>query len=281
MNNRAARSPWRLAAREAHFGALMLVALVTLAPLAWMLATSLKTPDEVFTAEAQLLPRGWAFDNYRAALAAAPFGRFFLNSLVVALTETLGILLTSALAGYAFARLEFPGRDTIFLLCLATMMVPSQVTMVPTYLIMQAFGWLDTYYALIVPRLVAIYGTFLLRQFFQSIPRELDEAARVDGAGRPRVLWQIILPTATPSLATLAIFAFTGSWNEFFWPLIVTNRTEMRTLQLGLAYFKNEYYVQWPLLMAATVMVSLPILVVFLALQRSFTTGVVLTGLKG
>jgi ABC-type glycerol-3-phosphate transport system permease component len=268
-------------ARGARYAALALVTLITLVPFAWMLSTSLKTPDAVFTADVQLLPRAWAFDNYRAALVAAPFGRFFLNSLAVALAETLGILLTSALAGYAFARLSFPGRDTIFLLCLATMMVPSQVTMVPTYLIMKTFGWLDTYYALIVPRLAAVYGTFLLRQFFQSIPVELDEAARVDGAGRPRVLWQIILPSATPALATLAIFTFTGSWNEFFWPLIVTNTTEMRTLQLGLAYFKNEYYVQWPLLMAATVMVSLPILVVFLVLQRYFTTGVVLTGLKG
>jgi len=167
------------------------------------------------------------------------------------------------------------------LLCLATMMIPTQVTMIPTYIVMSWLGWLNTYFALTIPRIVAVFGTFLLRQFFMSIPIELEEAARVDGCGRLRVLVQIILPLSTPALATLAIFTFTGSWNEFFWPLIVTSSTSMRTLQLGLAFFKDQYYVQWPLLMAATLMVSLPILIVYLALQRYFTAGIVMTGLKG
>lgn len=275
------RSPTRLAGGALGYAALIAGSVITFIPFFWMLSTSLKPTDEVFTATVQWLPSQWLFSNYAEALNAAPFGRFFLNSLIVAAAETLGILLTASLAGYAFARLNFRGREPIFLLCLATMMIPGQVTMIPTYMIMSAFGWLDTYYALIIPRTVSIFGAFLLRQFFQSIPIELDEAARVDGAGRLRVLFQIILPLSTPALATLTIFAFTSSWNEFFWPLIVTNATEMRTLQLGLAYFKSEFYVQWPLLMAATAMVSLPILILYFALQRYFTEGIVMAGIKG
>lgn len=271
----------RALGRAARYGAMLFGGAITVVPFLWMLSTSLKTSDEVFTPTVQWVPTRWMFENYPVALAAAPFGRFFLNSLIIALAETLGVLLTSSLAGYAFARLNFPGREQIFVLCLATLMIPGQVTLIPTYMIMSALGWLDTYYALIVPRLVSIFGAFLLRQFFQSIPRELDEAARVDGAGRFRVLAQIILPLSGPALATLTIFAFTTSWNEFFWPLIVTNATEMRTLQLGLAFFKTEFYVQWPLLMAATTMVSLPILLVYLSLQRYFTSGIAMTGLKG
>lgn len=278
----ASRLRWhRIVGLAARYSAMLFGAAITVVPFLWMLSTSLKTPDEVFTPTVQWLPTRWMFENYPVALAAAPFGRFFLNSLIIALAETLGVLLTSSLAGYAFARLNFPGREKIFVLCLATLMIPGQVTLIPTYMIMSALGWLDTYYALIVPRLVSIFGAFLLRQFFQSIPRELDEAARVDGAGRFRVLAQIILPLSGPALATLTIFAFTTSWNEFFWPLIVTNATEMRTLQLGLAFFKTEFYVQWPLLMAATTMVSLPILLVYLSLQRYFTSGIAMTGLKG
>ena len=261
---------------------LMLVgAVVILVPFFWMVSTSLKPSDEVFSATIEWLPHHWEFANYPTALSAAPFGRFLFNSSLVAIVETCGVLATSALAAYAFARLQFPGRDAIFLLCLATMMIPTQVTMIPTYIVMSWLGWLNTYFALTIPRIVAVFGTFLLRQFFMSIPIELEEAARVDGCGRLRVLVQIILPLSTPALATLAIFTFTGSWNEFFWPLIVTSSTSMRTLQLGLAFFKDQYYVQWPLLMAATLMVSLPILIVYLALQRYFTAGIVMTGLKG
>ena len=193
----------------------------------------------------------------------------------------LGQVLLSSLAAYAFARLKFPGRVALFLVFLATMMVPFYVTLIPSYLIIDRLGWIDSYAALIVPRMVSAFGIFLLRQYYQGIPRELDEAAMIDGASRLGIWWRIILPLSGPGLATLGIFAFMFAWNDFLWPLVVINDPNMRTVQLGLAMFQGRYGTQWTLLMAGTVTATLPTLIVFLFGQRWFIQSVAQSGVKG
>lgn len=193
----------------------------------------------------------------------------------------LGQVLLSSLAAYAFARLRFPGREVLFLIFLATMMIPLYVILIPSYLIIDWLGWIDSYAALIVPRLVSVFGIILLRQYYQGIPRELDEAAMIDGASRLGIWWRIILPLSGPGLATLGIFAFMFAWNDFLWPLVVINDPDMRTVQLGLAMFQGRYGTQWTLLMAGTVTATLPTLIVFLIGQRWFIQSVAQSGVKG
>jgi multiple sugar transport system permease protein len=221
------------------------------------------------------------WNNYSKAATELPFGRFFLNSIFIAILVTAGQLVTCSLAAYAFARLEFPGRDRIFLLYLGTMMLPGQVTIIPVYLIMRHLHWIDTYQAVVLPGLFSAYGTFLLRQFFLTIPKSLEEAAMIDGCSRFGIYFRVILPLSKPALATLATFVFIGSWNSFFWPFIVLSNDALMTLPVGLAKFKGLYNTQWTILMAATVMVIVPTLVVYLLSQRFLTKGIVLTGLKG
>jgi multiple sugar transport system permease protein len=198
---------------------------------------------------------------------------------------TLGIVvgqvLISSLAAYAFARLRFPGKEALFLVFLGTMMVPIQVTLIPSYLIIQKLHWMDTYQALIVPRLVNVFGIFLLRQYYQGIPAELDDAAMIDGCSRLGIWWRIILPLSSPGLATLGISVFLFAWNDFLWPLVVTNDPDMRTVQLGLAMFQGRYGTQWTLLMAGTVTATVPTLVVFLIGQRWIIASVAQSGVKG
>lgn len=210
-----------------------------------------------------------------------PFGRFFLNTLIVALASVAGQLIFCSMAAYAFARLRFKGRDKLFGLYLATMMIPAIVTIIPAFLIINMFGWMNTYWALFTPTVSSVWGIFLLRQFFQTIPRDLEDAARVDGASEFTIFWRIILPLSKPALATLAIFAFMGSWKDFLWPLIVTNRMDMRTVEVGIATFSNLYNTDWPHQMAAAVVVMLPIIIVFFIAQKYFVRGITLTGLKG
>jgi multiple sugar transport system permease protein len=210
-----------------------------------------------------------------------PFGRFYLNSAIQAISVTVLQLLTASLAAFAFARLRFRGRDALFLLYLATMMIPFPVTMIPNFVIMRYLNWIDTFRALILPPAFSAFSTFLLRQYFMSIPTEMDDAARVDGASSFRIWWQIILPLSGPALATLAIFTFLGQWNSFLWPLIVTNSEKMRTLPVGLATFQSQFSVQWHLLMAGSVIAVLPILVIYIAGQKWFVRGITLTGMGG
>jgi multiple sugar transport system permease protein len=209
------------------------------------------------------------------------FLAFYLNTLLVAFAVTLGTLVTSALAAFAFARLEFPGRNALFLTYLATLMVPYVVTMIPIFALLTALHLVDTYFALIVPVMFSAYGTFLLRQFFLAIPHDLEDAARLDGCGNLGVLRHVILPLSKPALATLATFTFLGTWNSFMWPLIVINYPERAPLMLGLYSFMGEYTAQWQLLMAASVMVMAPVVVVFVLGQRYFIEGIVLSGMKG
>lgn len=256
-------------------------AALTIAPFVWMVLTSFKGIGEIFTYPPTWWPEEFTLQNYRDAFSAAPFGRYYFNSLFVAVLVTLGQLVTCSLAAYAFARMKFWGRDVLFYIFLGTMMVPFHVTMIPGFMILHWFGWIDTYAALIAPGLASAFGTFLLRQFFLTIPRELEEAAFIDGCTRFGVLWRIIVPLAKPALATLAIFTFMTVFNDFLWALIVINSEEMYTVQLGLAIFRDRYGTEWGSLMAGSVVATLPILLVFFFAQKYFIQGITLSGMKG
>jgi multiple sugar transport system permease protein len=260
---------------------LTLGALFMLLPFAWMVLSSLKTLPEIYGS--RLFPAQLNWSNYRAAWNAQPFARFFSNSLIVAVSVTLGQLVTCSLAGFAFARLRFPGRDAIFLLYLATMMVPFAVVMVPLFILMRSLGWVDTLFALIITHLFSPWGTFLMRQFMLSIPRELEEAARLDGCSYFGIYWRIVLPVCQPVLATLGIFTFLGQWNDFLWPLIIINSVDKRTLPLGLASFQAMQMLRtpWHLIMAAATFSIIPVLIVFVLGQKYYVRGIVTSGLKG
>lgn len=260
--------------------ALLCGAFVSAMPFLWMITTSLKPAGALYEPPL-LVPTHFEWQNYADAWRAAPFPRFFLNSAVMAVGITLAQTLLSAMAGYAFARLRFPGRNALFLLVLGTMMIPFPITLIPSFLIVADLGWLDTYQALIVPRAVSAFAIFLFRQFFLSVPREFEEAARIDGANHLVIFWRVILPLSTPVMAASAIFSFLFAWNDFLWPLIVTTSTEMRTVQLGLAVFQGQYGTFWTLLMAAAVFVTLPAVIAFLLAQRRFIEGITSGGLKG
>jgi len=255
--------------------------MIMIAPFLWMVSTSLKEPGAVFTYPPKWIPDPVVWRNYYDAWKAVPFHMFFLNSVIVAVAVTFGQVLTSSLAAYAFARLRFPGRDKLFLAYLGTLMVPGQVTMIPIFILLRKMGWINTYKALILPGMFSAYGTFLLRQFFLTIPKALEDSAIIDGCSRFGIYWRIILPLSKPALATLTTFTFIGSWNQFLWPLIVTNSMRMKTLPIGLAAFQNLYGTEWNLMMAAAVIALLPVLIVYVFNQRFFTKGIVLTGLKG
>lgn len=208
------------------------------------------------------------------------FVAFYLNSLIVTILVTIGAVFTSSLSAFAFARLNFPGRDKLFLGYLGTMMVPQVVTMIPVFVLLKLFGWIDTYAAMILPPMFTAYGTFLLRQFFSTIPRELEDAARMDGCGLWGIYRHVIMPLSGPALATLTTFIFLGTWNSFMWPLIVINSMEKRPLMLGLYAFMSRYNTEWTLLMAASLMVMAPVIIVFLLGQRYFVKGIVVSGMK-
>lgn len=251
-----------------------------LVPFIWMILTSLKDMSEIFVYPPRWLPKKFNFQNYVNAFKAAPFGRYYLNSLFVATTVTIGQLITCSMAAFAFARLRFWGRDLLFFIFLGTMMIPYNVTMIPSFMMLYWLGWVDSYQALIVPGLASAFGTFLLRQFFLTIPKELEEAAYIDGASKFQVLRKVIIPLSKPALATLAIFAFMGVFNDFIWALIVLNSEDLRTVQLGLSIFRDRYLTQWDLLMAGSVTAVLPILIVFFFAQKYFIQGITLSGIK-
>jgi multiple sugar transport system permease protein len=267
-------SPWHLV--------LFPLALVMLIPLLWMIVTSLETFAETQRFPPVLIPHSIHWQNYPDALRAAPFGRWFLNTTIVTTVVVASNLLLCSLAGYAFARIRFFGREAVFLLILATLMIPFQVVMIPTFLIVKRMGLLDSVGALIVPNLANAFGIFMLRQFFRTLPVELEEAARIDGASRLGVLFKIVLPLSAPALATLAVILFMWTWNDFLWPLIaIINNQHAVTLQLGLTQFQGAHTTQWNLLMAGNVMSMIPMLVLFFAAQRYFVRGIATTGLKG
>lgn len=260
---------------------LFIGAAIMLVPFLWMLSTSLKTGQYVLTMPPQFFPKPLTIDSYKRIFELYPMGRMLLNSLIVAILTTLGQLITSSMAAYAFARMHFRGRDTIFLIYLATLMVPFQVTITPLFILMRIFGWVNTYQALILPGIFSAFGTFMLRQSFITIPVDYEESAILEGASPFVVFSRIILPLSTPTLATLAVFAFMSSWNSFLWPLFAVSDMEMMTLPLGLATLKGRWITEWNLMMAGTVISVIPMMLVFLFAQRYFIKGFVMSGLKG
>ena len=260
---------------------LIIVSLIVLFPFLWMLDTALKPNGQVFQFPPTLLPSSTQWGNFLAVWTFLPFGHFILNSLVVACGGTLLVLITSSLAAYAFARLKFFGRDTIFFAYLGTLMVPQAVLVIPEFLLIRYLGWVNSYQALILPMAFTAFGTFLLRQFFKTIPIELEESAIIDGASRLRILWSIILPLSTSALGVLGLFTFIGFWNNFLWPLIVVNTADMATIPLGLQMFQGQNGTQWSYMMAGATVSILPGIILVFILQRYLVEGINLTGLGG
>jgi multiple sugar transport system permease protein len=255
-------------------------AVIMIVPFLWMLSTSLKTRGATMVMPPKLIPEQLTFENYIQITEAFPVLQFLGNSIIVAVLTTIGQVVLCSMAAYAFARLEFKGRDLLFLLYLGTMMVPMQVTMTPQFILMSYFGWLDSYQGLVMPGVFSAFGTFLLRQFLLTIPKSIEEAAFIDGASHWRVYWQIMLPMSKPALATLTVFAFMQSWNNYLWPLIMVSQEKMMTLPLGLATLQGRWETNWNLMMAGVVISVIPILAVYLFAQKYFIKGMTLSGLK-
>lgn len=251
-----------------------------LIPFIWMVAGSFRSEADLFAAPWSLLPTEWTLDGYVSIWEELPFLRLLLNSFVFAGITTALCLLFDSMCAYALARITFRGSTVFFWLVIATLMVPFQVTLIPVFIELFHFGWLDTYQGLIIPRATSAFGIFMLRQFFISIPKELDEAARIDGAGHLRIYWRIIMPLAKPALATLAVLHFMNLWNDLLWPLIVTSSTEMRTLPAGLTLFGGQHVTDHAVLLAGATISLLPLAAAFLLAQKYFVAGIATTGLK-
>jgi multiple sugar transport system permease protein len=260
---------------------LSLVALLFLVPIIWMLLSALKPSAEVFTTPPTLFGSEVKFSNFVEAWNYLPFGRFILNTVFVAGIGTLITLVASAMSGYAFARLNFRFRGGLFVLYLSTLIVPQEVIVIPMFLVMQRLNWVNSYQALILPWAFTAFGTFLLRQFFLTIPRELEEAAKIDGCGHIRILRSVIIPISAPALAVLAVFTFISYWNSFLWPLIIINDTAKMTVPLGLDLFLGQQGQRWELLMAAATISMVPTVILVLALQKYLVRGIALSGLGG
>jgi ABC-type glycerol-3-phosphate transport system permease component len=258
-------------------------ALVLIAPLVWLISTSLKEQGAIFKLPPEWIPNPVRLQNYPEALTAQPFGRFFANTMIITVLATLGTVITASMAAYSFARLRFPMRSFWFGVMISTLMLPSIVTLIPTFILFRMLKWIDTFYPLIVPFWFggSPFFIFLLRQFFLTIPLELDEAARIDGAGNFRIYWQIILPLAKPALATVTIFSIINHWNEFVLPLIYLHSTEKWTMAIGLQGFSDLYSTQWHWLMAASTVMVLPLIILFFSAQRYFLEGIHMAGLTG
>lgn len=266
--------------RITTFLVLVAVALVVLLPFIWMLLTSFKPDADVVQFPPQLWPRSFTIQHYIDIWHRIPYARLFLNTVIFAGGVTLISLSFDSLTAYALARIEFPGRNVLFVAVLVTMMVPFQVTLIPLFSLLTNLHWINTYQGLIVPRATNAFGIFFLRQFFLAIPRELEDAARTDGASELRIYWQVILPLSVPALLTLGLFHFMYNWNDLLWPLIVTTDTSMQTLPAGLALFMGQHVVEYGLLMAGSVLALLPLVGMFLMIQRKFVEGIATTGLK-
>ena len=256
--------------------------LLMVIPFLWMVSTSLKTTAQSMAFPPEWWPAPFVWGNYARIWDFMPFFTFLLNSVKIAFFVVCGQLLTCSLAGYAFAKLRFPGRRALFLVLLSTMMIPSEVTLIPVFVIMKSLGWLNTHYSLIVPAFFgSVFGTFLLRQFFLTLPNDLEDAARIDGCSPFGIYWRIMLPLAKPSLATLAIFTFMGTWNDFMRPLIYLSDMDKMTLPVGLALISNHQDIRIPLIMAGAMLSLLPILVFYVCGQKYFVRGIALTGMRG
>ena len=262
---------------------LCLLALTLALPLVWLISTSLKTGGQTFLMPPKWIPDPFVWSNYAEAFRAVAFHEYFWNTIRIVFFATTGALLTASLAAYAFARLRFPLREPLFLLVLSTIMLPSIVTLIPTFIVFRTLGWIDTFMPLIVPLWFGggAFNIFLFRQFFMTIPLELDEAARIDGASNLRIYWGVILPLSKPVVATIAVFAFIHNWNDFFEPLIYLQSPENWTMAIGLRGFRGLYSTEWNLMMAASTAMILPLLILFFFAQRYFVSGIQMSGLAG
>lgn len=254
------------------------VAMVT--PFLWMILTSLKTYAESIHVPPIIFPKDLQWGNYIEIFGLLPFFKFMFNTVIITVVRTAGQLFLCSLAAYAFARIEFPGRNILFLLALSVLMVPGQVFLLPQYMIMVKLGWLNTLQAVIVPGMFSAFGTFLLRQFFMGLPKELEEAARLDGCNHFQIYWKVMLPLAKPGLIALGIFTTLWSWNELMWPMIVNSSPESMTLSVGLSSLQGQYLTNYPILMAGSFLAILPMLVLFIILQKQFIEGIAVTGGK-
>ena len=284
VTRRAIRDRWRsLATDTGVIVALLLGSVLMMLPFVWMFSTSWRLAKDSFNLPPEWLPTAFRYENYLEVFKAFPYFEVFLNSIRVASTVTVGQLITCSMAAFAFARLRFPGRDVLFIVVLSSMMIPGQVTIIPVFILVRVFGLLDKLEALIIPSLISAFGVFLLRQFLLTIPSELEDAAKIDGAGLFRIYSQIMLPLAGPGLSTLAIFTFNFHWNEFFRPLIFLSSPEKMTLPLGLTLMRGYLGATGNVsaIMAGITLALLPVLIVFLLAQRYLIEGITLTGLKG
>ncbi len=260
---------------------MILLSAIMIYPFFFLVTTSLKDSPEVFTNILKPYGQRLLLENYAIVLKSVNMGRYLVNTAIVAIGVTLGQIVTSILGGYAFARIDFPGRDLIFRLYLGTMMIPFVVIMIPTYKLMLVFGWVDKLQSLIIPWIFTAYGTFLMRQFFLALPKELEEAARIDGASRFTTLWKIFVPLAGPAIATQFTISFLYAWNSFIWPLVAIQSKSNYVVTLGLADLQGGYHANPPVVMAGAALAILPTVIVFLLAQRYFVEGVATTGLKG
>lgn len=271
----------RPAYRAASHIVLAFASLLMVFPFIWQLVTSVKTYTESIQVPPTIIPLLWDFANYAEVFEVLPFGQMFLNTVLMTIGRTIGQVVFCAMAAYAFARLRFPWRDAIFIVFLSVLMVPSELFLLPQYQIMSSLGWLNSLQALIVPGLFNAFGTFLLRQYFLTLPQELDEAAELDGCNPWRTFWHVTLPLAGPALVTLAVLAVLYSWNDLMYPLVVNTRQEAMTLTVGLATLQGDQITDFPVIMAGSVMATIPILIVFIVLQRRVIEGIAFSGLKG
>ncbi len=258
---------------------LFLGGLVMLTPLLFMFSTSLKYASDVY--DLRLIPADPTLDNYVTVLSDGRFFRWFVNSIAIATIVTLSNVFFDSLVGYTLAKFEFRGRYLVFVAILSTLMIPTEMLVIPWYIMARNFGWLDTYWGIMFPGMMTAFGTFLMKQFFETVPKDFIEAARIDGLNEFTIWWRIAMPLVTPALSALAIFTFLGNWTAFIWPLIVTTSKELYTVPVGLSSFAVEQSIQWEMIMTGASLATLPTLLVFLALQRYIVRGVVMAGLKG
>jgi multiple sugar transport system permease protein len=261
------------------FALLLLGGVVMVIPIVYMLLTSLKDNSEIY--ELHFLPRAPTLDNYASILGRSPFGRWFLVSFTVATATTLSVLFFDSLIGYTLAKFRFRGRGVVFIAILSTLMIPTEMLVIPWYVMAKLMGWLDSIWGIMFPGMMTGFGVFLMRQFFLGVPDELIDAARVDGLGEFKIFWQVALPLVTPALSALAIFTFLGNWTAFLWPLIVTASPNLYTVPVGLASLSGEFQTDWEMIMTGSSIATIPTLIVFIILQRNIIDGIMLTGLKG
>lgn len=259
---------------------LIIGAAIMIMPFLWMISTSLKSYGESMQVPPSIIPKEWHFDNFVKVFEEVDFLNYYINTIIVTVGRTLAQLFLCSMAAFAFARMKFPFKNVIFIVILSVLMVPPQVILIPNYAIMTNLGWIDTFYALIIPGIFSAFGVFLLRQFFMGIPKELDEAAIIDGCSWWGIYWRVLLPNATPALIALGIFTALASWNDFLWPLIMTNSESVRVLSIGIASFQGQYSTNYPLLMAGALLSTIPMIVMFIFLQKHLIAGISLSGVR-